>query len=176
MFNATPGAQNLVTITNMYESAGNNLTTLADTLGQLDLFTNQFTGLDDTTVAALILSYFGLTAGTTAGDIATTYVEDELTAGTSKQQIIKNAVDYFTNGTADPVFSDAVANLENKEAVSEYYSITQDRTANTLDELQAIIATVTNETATKTATIEALQISDTLKIESIRCEAGFLLA
>lgn len=172
MFNAAPGAANLDYINSVYENLGKNLGATAENLGNLELFKDQFTGMDSSQAANFMISTFGLSTGTDAGDLAYNYMYEALEAGAAKAQILKNAVLFLQTEGIDSMFDEAVSTLENKIEVSDFYSITQARSAATLSELQDILSGITYDTATVSRKIEQLSTSSTLGISSISIPDG----
>jgi Ca2+-binding RTX toxin-like protein len=167
MFDAAPGYANMQSIVDLYENNNGNYLSLANELSQLSIFQDQFLGMDNATIAESMLSNFGLSRTGDAGSVAYDFFLQELDQGVNKGELLLNAATYLLSGESDAIFGNATNTLINKTQVAEFYSLTQARSGNTLEELQSIISPVTYDTTTLSDTINNLKISPTLSITDI---------
>ena len=151
MFNAAPGATYLAELTTIFDAtsgtSAQKLTTLANTLSNSIPFLklNPVFQLASE-FANSILNPLGL--GANAEAVA--FVTAQFNAGQNKGQIILN-VGVALDATTNPTFADAKAIINNKAAVSEYYSVTKAVAQTDISQLQAVVSSVTASPSSVTA-------------------------
>lgn len=144
MFNAAPGATYLNEFTNAFVDLNKDLGALANALGQTGAFQSLYPSfLSAEEFANKFLDTLGLKANTEAQD----WVKAKVTAGESYASVIFQALVAIDASTSDD-FKAAKDQLANKAAVAEYYSVEQNKSADDLAALQAVVAKVTNDAAT----------------------------
>lgn len=144
MFNAAPGATYLNEFTNAFVDLNKDLGALANALGQTGAFQSLYPSfLSAEEFANKFLDTLGLKANTEAQD----WVKAKVTAGESYASVIFQALVAIDASTAAD-FKAAKDQLANKAAVAEYYSVEQNKSADDLAALQAVVAKVTNDAAT----------------------------
>lgn len=150
MFNAAPGATYLNEFTDAYVALNKDLGALAAGLGQTGAFQAMYPSfLTAEEFADKFLDTLGLKANAEAQD----WVKAKVTAGESYASVIFQALVAIDASTSDD-FKAAKDQLANKAAVAEYYSVTQNNSADDLDTLQGVLAGVTNDPATVEAAKE----------------------
>lgn len=143
MFNAAPGAINMEEIINIYESNNDSLSALAESLSTVALFTDQFLDTASTdNVADVLLSNFGLSMSSEAGQLAYTFFLDNLNDGIPPALLIASAVEFLTSGTVDQIFSDTVSFLENRTEAAYYYSVTKELSSSLFTDLKDVISSI----------------------------------
>ena len=172
MFDATPGYKNMQSIIQMYEDSGKDYSLLAHKLSQLSIFQDQFSGKDNSAISESMLGNFGLSKSDKVGSIAYNYFLQELDKGVDKGELLLDAVTYLLSDKADPIFENAIDTLKNKTEVAKFYTLTQKRSADTLEDLHNVISIVTNDKTTLTDAIDYLKISPTLSITDIKIPDG----
>jgi Ca2+-binding RTX toxin-like protein len=150
MFNAAPGATYLSQIVSLYEANGHNLQTLAEQLGTTSVFQSlnpNFQTAEE--FASSFLTPLGLQNDATAHD----FVVARFNAGVSKADIMYQGFAALTSlgSGASSQYTNALAIMQNKEAVAEYYSVTANGSATDLSTLQNVLSGVTADASTVTA-------------------------
>jgi hypothetical protein len=150
MFNAAPGATYLSQIVSLYEANGHNLQTLAEQLGTTSVFQSlnpNFQTAEE--FASSFLTPLGLQNDATAHD----FVVSRFNAGVSKADIMYQGFAALTSlgSGASSQYTNALAIMQNKEAVAEYYSVTANGSATDLSTLQNVLSGVTADASTVTA-------------------------
>ena len=125
MFNSSAGDY-FQEIEDIFNTNGNDLSLLAETLGTHEIFEAQFSGLSNEEKAESMLQRFGLTndsvAGS-AGSVAYDYFLQSIINGVSPSDILLSASTYLTSTTGkDPIFNDTTTLLENKACVAQEFS------------------------------------------------------
>lgn len=155
MFNAAPGAANLTAIEAFYEANSSNMSTLADALAASTLFTSQFTNMTNSQIADAAIANFGLSRNVMLpqeAKLAYDFFKTSLDAGHSLQSLLVTAVSFLAVPANAATYPIASATLANKATVAEYHSVTKALSANTLAELQTVVASVsTTSTSVDTA-------------------------
>jgi S-layer protein len=147
LFNAAPGAQYLSDFTSVYQAGGNNLQALALTLGTTGAFKSIYPNyLTADEFATKFLTTVGLQANTEAQD----WVKAKVAAGESFASVIYQGL-VAIDGSTSPDFAAAKAQLANKAAAAEYYSVTLGASSDQLATLQGTVANVTADPASVTA-------------------------
>jgi hypothetical protein len=150
MFNAAPGATYLSQIVSLYEANGHNLQTLAEQLGTTSVFQSlnpNFQTAEE--FASSFLTPLGLQNDATAHD----FVVSRFNAGVSKADIMYQGFAALTSlgSGAASQYTNALAIMQNKETVAEYYSVTAGGSATDLSTLQNVLSGVTADASTVTA-------------------------
>jgi hypothetical protein len=150
MFNAAPGANYLAQVVSMYESFGHNLAAVAGTLDDIPAYTTlnpNFQTPEE--FAAEFLTPLGLASDA----FAVAFVVDKFNAGVGKGQIAFEALQALNGVDASypAQYVNAKAILDNKAAVSEYYSVTVGVSQTDIDVLQSVLNGITADTATVTS-------------------------
>jgi hypothetical protein len=150
MFNAAPGATYLSQIVSLYEANGHNLQTLAEQLGTTSVFQSlnpNFQTAEE--FASSFLTPLGLQNDATAHD----FVVARFNAGVSKADIMYQGFAALTSlgSGASSQYTNALAIMQNKETVAEYYSVTAGGSATDLSTLQNVLSGVTADASTVTA-------------------------
>ena len=159
MFQAAPGAANLTDMVEAVEG-GATLAEVAATLAAKADFQSVYPGFltaqefTDRVVGNL------LTTDTPAGAraFATSWILGQLNAGTSRSEVLSLAVQAL-RATANTNYTEAKAQLTNKVAIANYYSITQEQSSTSLAALQAVVSSVTFDSDTVTAATAAVDNS-----------------
>jgi len=160
MFNAAPGNAYLNQFSTAYES-GATISGIANTLAKLPIFNLTYPSsltapeFADKLVANLLGSEVTDAAAKTW---ATTWVTGRLNAGMTRGDVILTAVQALL-ATTNTAYTNAKLSLQNKIAVSEYYSVTKGISDTDLLDLQTAIAGVTSSAATVTAAKAAIDIT-----------------
>jgi len=150
MFNAAPGATYLSQVVNIYETLGHNLGQLANNLDDIPVFQQLHPNFQ---TAAEFAADFLTPLGLQNDALAKSFVLDKFNAGVPKGEIMYEgmlALEGVTSGAAAQYVA-AKAILDNKTAVSEYYSVTKNVDQTDLNVLQLVLNGVTADTATVTA-------------------------
>src|SRR4051812_26239588 len=123
MFNATPGATYLSEIVSMYEGLGHSLAALANTLDDLPAYNALNPNFQ---TAAEFASAFLTPLGLQNDTFAKNYIIGKFSGGEPKGQIAYEALQALEGVTSGmpAQYVAAQAILNNKAAVSEYYSVT----------------------------------------------------
>lgn len=155
MFNAAPGSTYLSQIVSIYEANGHNLQSLALTLagtGAYQSLNPNFQTAAD--FATAFLTPLGLEGDTVARD----FVIARFNAGASKGAIAYEGFVALTSlgSGASAQYTNALAILQNKTAVAEYYSVTKSVAETDLSDLQNALVGVTADPATVTAAEAAI--------------------
>ena len=149
MFNAAPGAQFLSEFSEMFENNGESYQALADALATTGQFQSQFAGLvTQEGRINKILSNLGIQEGTDAYTTAKAHFDARIEQGATEAELIVESLEYLLGDDAAEEFADVQAQLNNKVEVATFYSVEQQQSATTLDELQGVIADVTADPAT----------------------------
>ncbi|MES2627242.1 MAG: Ig-like domain-containing protein, partial [Pseudomonadota bacterium] len=144
MFNASPGALYLTSLTIAYEESGRSIAQLARVLSDNILFTALSPGVQTAGEFAIgFLTPLGLQANTVALD----FVVSRFNAGMSKGEIIYEALQALQQTTASD-FQDAQAILNNKTTVAYYHSVITELSSTSIVALQGILLPVTKDAAT----------------------------
>jgi len=165
MFNAAPGATYLSQIVSIYESNGHNLQSLAVTLAGTGAYQSLNPNFQTAAeFATALLTPLGLQNDTVAKD----FVTARFNAGASKGQIAYEGYVALTSlgSGATGVYATALAVLNNKTEVAEYFSVTKSVDATDLATLQAVLSGVTADHAT-VVTAEAQIDNGTLGTDGI---------
>ncbi len=144
MLNAAPGATYLSDLSNAYEANGHNLSQLARTLA--DTSDYKVLNPDFQTASefcSALLKPLSLQNNQTAVD----FVTAKFNAGVSKGQIAYDVM-IALDATTDSTYANAMAILNNKTTVAEYYSVTLAVAQTNMGTLQSTIANVTANAAT----------------------------
>jgi len=142
MFNAAPGAAYLAEFTTSYQALNGNLANLATALGNTGAFKSLYPNtLTATEFATKFLTTLGLQNNTEAKD----WVQAKVNAGASFSSVIYQAV-LALDGSSSADFANAKAQLANKAAVAEYYSVPAPvgigMSSDQLGTLQGVVAAV----------------------------------
>ena len=149
MFNAAPGANNLSELTTAYE-AGFSMTDIANSLAATDQFKTIYPNFMTNSEFATKL------VNAMVGDLVSaeqkTWAVDQLTqslnAGSSRVEVVLSAVAALSAVPADEEnWGAAKTAFDNKVEVATYYSVEKQLSADTVAELQEVIADVDNTTA-----------------------------
>ena len=95
-----------------------------------------------------------------------------LNTGSTTQSLQLAAADFLAipaNATAFPI---SAATMVNKQAVAEYFSITKAQSSNSLTDLKAVLANVTNDAATVTTEMAAIDAASTVSGSNIALTDG----
>lgn len=160
LFDAAPGSVYLPDLTGAIANGGSELQ-LARDLAANPLFTNNIMGAATTPGAQVqkLMGNFGFTyssspvAGTASGD-AQAWFAAQIAAHLGFGDIVYYAVASLTNTAwvaANPEFSSAAQALDNKIAISNYYSSNIAGNATALPDLQAVLSAVNSSTPVSTA-------------------------
>ena len=143
MFNGALGAAFLTELTNSFESNGRDLAKLARDMAATNLFRSiNPPSQSPENFAATLLIPLGL-----QGDsVAFEFVLAKFRAGVDKGQIVYDAMVALNNTTA-PQYASAKALLDNKTAVSDYYTVTKPTTSIDLPTLKQLLTGVTPDPA-----------------------------
>ncbi|MBG9389788.1 beta strand repeat-containing protein [Caenimonas aquaedulcis] len=150
MFNAAPGATYLAQVVNIYEQLGHNLQQLANNLDDIPVFQSLHPNFQ---TAAEFAADFLTPLGLQNDSVALSFVIDKFNAGVAKGEIMYEgllALEGIGSGAASQYVA-AKAILENKTAVSEYYSVTKAVDQTDLNTLQLVLNGVTADPASVTA-------------------------
>ena len=152
MFNAVPGATYLEEFTTSFLALNKDYGALATALGNTGAFKSLYpSSLTVEETATKFLTTLGLAANTEAQD----FVQAKLNAGESIASVIfQSLVALVESTSADPQIVAAQAQLTNKAAVAEYYSVTLGTSSDSLAALQAVVANVTADPASVDAAKE----------------------
>ena len=149
MFNAAPGSTYLAQVVSLYETLGHDMAALANTLDDIPAYTAlnpNFQTAEE--FAAEFLTPLGLQADALALD----FIISKFNAGVPKGQISYEAL-VALNGVDSSMaaqYVNAKAILDNKAAVSEYYSVTVGVAQTDIAVLQSVLDGITADTATVT--------------------------
>ena len=152
MFNAVPGATYLEEFTTSFLALNKDYGALATALGNTGAFKSLYpSSLTVEETATKFLTTLGLAANTEAQD----FVQAKLNAGESIASVIFQSLVALVESTStDPQIVAAQAQLTNKAAVAEYYSVTLGASSDSLATLQGVIAKVTSDAASVEAAKE----------------------
>ena len=152
MFNAVPGATYLEEFTTSFLALNKDYGALATALGNTGAFKSLYpSSLTVEETATKFLTTLGLAANTEAQD----FVQAKLNAGESIASVIFQSLVALVESTStDPQIVAAQAQLTNKAAVAEYYSVTLGASSDSLATLQGVIAKVTSDAASVKAAKE----------------------
>ncbi len=147
MFNAAPGATYLSEVVSLYETLGHNMAALANTLDDIPIYNTLNPNFQ---TAAEFAAEFLTPLGLQADSLALSFVIDKFNAGVPKGQIAYEAL-LALNGVDSSMaaqYVNAKAILDNKAAVSEYYSVTAGVAQLDVGVLQLVLNGITADTAT----------------------------
>lgn len=159
MFNAAPGAANLTDMVEAVEG-GATLAEVAATLAAKADFQSVYPGfLTAEEFTGRVVANL-LTTDTPAGakSFATSWILGQLNAGTSRSEVLSLSVQAL-RATANTNYTEAKAQLTNKVAIANYYSVTQEQSSTSLAALQAVVSSVTFDSDTVTAATTAVDNS-----------------
>uniref|UniRef100_A0A7S4RPD9 Uncharacterized protein n=1 Tax=Ditylum brightwellii TaxID=49249 RepID=A0A7S4RPD9_9STRA len=165
MFDAAPGASVLSELATSVD-AGLSLKDLAITLGNSSVFTAEYpTFLTNTEFATNYLTNF---LGGNPGEVSSanfTLAVDAVVAllnsGKSRGEVVYDVITAVSAvAETDTNFGTAAARLNNQTEVAVHYSVTTQQSGSTLDDLKAVIDTVTSDDATVTAAKATVDGSD----------------
>lgn len=144
MFNAALGPAYLTELTASFEANGRDLAKLARELANTNLFkaANPPTQSPEGFAAGLLIPL-----GLQANSVAFEFVLSKVKAGVDKGQIAYDAIIALTN-TTDAAFSSAKALLDNKAAVSDYFTSTRPTASSDLPTLKQLLSGVTPDPVT----------------------------
>jgi len=153
MFNAAPGAKYLSEFSNAI-TAGSSVAGLAEVLTATATFKGLYPDYQSSTefATSFVNNVLGSTVTDANKNTAIAQIASELDAGSSKAQVIVKAL--TTLAAVDPANADwgaAKTAYANKVDVAEWFSIEKAVESESLAELQAILADVTEDPATVTA-------------------------
>lgn len=152
MFNAAPGSVYLNEFTEAYIALGKDLGALAAALGQ----TAPFQGLYPSYLTAEeFADKFLATLGLQENEEAQEWVQAQKNAGADNASIVFQALVALDASTSAD-FAAAKAQLANKAAVAEYYSVTLGKSADSLAALQGTLTGVTSDATTVDAAKAAI--------------------
>jgi len=180
MFDAAPGAANLTSLEAFVanQDASYSIFNLADDLALSPLYTAQYEGMDNAAKADALCAQFGLDKGmfglydTTEELAAYAFFKDQLDAGASTQASQANAILFLADATNAAAYPVASATMANKQAVAEYYSVTKGNSANTIEELKAVLENVTSDVATIDTAKAAIDNASVVTGETISLSDG----
>ncbi len=151
MFDAAPGAMYLSQVVGLYESVGRNLQVVANALDDLPVFQQLHPNFQ---TAAEFAADFLTPLGLQNDGLAKNFVMDKFNAGVPKGEIMYQGLQAL-NGLGSDAASQylaAKAILNNKAAVSEYYSVTLGISNDDIGILQMVLNGITADPATVTMT------------------------
>lgn len=149
MFNAAPGSTYLSEVVSLYETLGHDMAALANTLDDIPIYNTlnpNFQTAEE--FAAEFLTPLALETD----PLALSFIIDKFNAGVPKGQIAYEALQAL-NGVDSSMaaqYVNAKAILDNKAAVSEYYSVTVGVAQLDVGVLQLVLDGITADTATVT--------------------------
>ena len=151
MFKAAPGATNLSSMVQQYES-GMTQKQIAASLASTANFSTVYPGymLNTEFADQLVNNLLGNLVSASDKAWATNWVLLKVNSGVSKSDTITMAVNALKTAT-NAAYGDAKAQLNNQIEVAKYYSITENQSSTDLATLQDVIAGVTQLAATVTA-------------------------
>ncbi|MBF6631342.1 MAG: hypothetical protein ITG01_09390 [Comamonas sp.] len=146
MFNAVPGATYLEEFSTAFLAMGNDYGSLATALGNTGAFKSLYpSSLTVQETANKFLGTLGLANNAEAQD----FVQAKLNAGESIASVVFQSLLALVDSTStDAEIVAAQAQLSNKAAVAEYYSVTLGASSADLATLQGVVANVTADPAT----------------------------
>jgi len=158
LFNAAPNAAYFAELNSLVsgELGGLSSLQLAQTLATTTAFTSGIMGGQLTPAAQTtqIMGNFGLvfsntpTIGTASGD-AQTWLLNQLNANRGWGEIVNDCINYLSDAawvSANQEFASTANTLLHKVAVAKYYSLQPSTANNTLEDLQFVLASITNNT------------------------------
>lgn len=156
MFNESPGAANLAEMVEQF-SAGQSLTDIAKSLSETMLLSSQFSSLEsDGEKIDLVLSTLGIDAESDAYEKAFDFFQSGLDGGIAPGDLLQEA-GYFLSTTEEESFIKAAAIFRNKVEVSIFHSVELGLSSDNPEELQAVIANVTEDPQSVADAIQALK-------------------
>ncbi len=166
MFNAAPGADVLAELRNVV-TAGESLQNLARNLVHTEVFKSIYP--DSLNFEEFSARFARKVLGTEVGDDQIEFAAAELTAmqmaGLERHQVILLAVEALLGvDLENPQWGSARQAFENKLMVAGYFSIEKARTAQTLEELQSVLAPVTSSERSMETVIEQIDRSSLLRL------------
>lgn len=153
MFNAVPGATYLEEFSTAFLAVGNDYGSLATALGNTGAFKSLYpSSLTVQETANKFLGTLGLANNAEAQD----FVQAKLNAGEGIASVVFQSLLALVNSTStDAAIVAAQAQLANKAAVAEHYSVTLGASSADLATLQGIVANVTADPASVDAAKES---------------------
>lgn len=147
MFDASPGAQYLTELADVYEQQG-GIDAVANYLATSAVFNDQYAGLV-TTEGRInkALDLLGLEDGTQARDEAATFFQQRSDEGASETAILVEAINFLNQEEVPDTFADAKAKFDNKVEVATYQSVELQAGSDNIDELKNVLANVTADPA-----------------------------
>ncbi len=166
MFNAAPGADVLAELRNVV-TAGESLQNLARNLVHTEVFKSIYP--DSLNFEEFSARFARKVLGTEVGDdqieFAAAELKAMLMAGLERHQVILLAVEALLGvDLENPQWGSARQAFENKLMVAGYFSIEKARTAQTLEELQSVLAPVTSSERSMETVIEQIDRSSLLRL------------
>lgn len=152
MFNAAPGATYLAEFTDAFVALNKDFGALAAALGQTGPFQSLYPSF---LTAEEFADKFLTTLGLQNNEEAQDWVQAQKNAGADNAAIIFQALNAIEASTSAD-FAAAKAQLANKAAVAEYYSVTLGKSADSLEALQGVVANVSDDAASAQAAKDAL--------------------
>ena len=162
MFNAAPGAGYLKEFSDAFVAMGSDYSALARGLGASSAFKALYpASMSDDAFATQFLSTLGLQLNLEAQ----TWVKAHVQAGKPYAQVMLEALVALVE-TKDASFADAQKLLTQKAVVAEYFSVTEAKSSDSLEYLQAVLSKVQTDSDLSTpAAIEALIKAGTADVD-----------
>ena len=162
MFNAAPGAGYLKEFSDAFVAMGSDYSALARGLGASSAFKPLYpASMSDDAFATQFLSTLGLQLNLEAQ----TWVKAHVQAGKPYAQVMLEALVALVE-TKDASFADAQKLLTQKAVVAEYFSVTEAKSSDSLEYLQAVLSKVQTDSDLSTpAAIEALIKAGTADVD-----------
>lgn len=149
MFDGAPGAQYLSELMNL-RANGLSLEGLAEALTQSPAFAAAYSPVlaNDEFASKFVNNLLGDLVAEADKAWSADWIEAQLNAGSTKAEVIMTAISALKGAAGTEQFGAAAAALENKVEVAEWYSVEAGKSATSLEELQGVLAGVTNDPAT----------------------------